>query len=718
MNKQEQHSHIAKGVALIFLVLLLAFVIIFTKIIYLQEVEGDKLLTMSDSLRGVNKELIIKAQRGNIYSDDGQLLAATMLRYRPMIDLSADAIRKDNGKKFWENVDSLSICLSKLLKDKSSKKYREELVNGYKSKKKLYLTNSKTTISHAQYREMCTFPMLREGKVKGGFNPDVKVERQRPYGSLAARTVGMYNNEKNSGTSGIEHAFNDYLTGIDGVGTLKRAAGLSIIKAKVNAKNGADVTSTLNVVMQDICEQALRHKIMEVNADCGAVILMEVKTGQIKAIVNLNRKAVGDSANYVYRENKSIALTSNMEPGSTFKVPALMAALEDGTVSLTDSVDCENGIWMVNNKVKIEDFNTDEKANHVIPVSQVIVRSSNVGIGKVILERYDNQEKAQHFVDILHRMGVDKKIDIGFTGCVEASVKGPKERKNSGEPWNYTDIANMSFGYGVNMPLLYTLNFYNAIANNGCMMSPYLVKHISRNGETLKKFEPQVMQQSICKSSTLEAIKPLLLSVVEDEHGTAKPAYSRYVRIAGKTGTARIDYGEDGKKIHHQVFFCGFFPYENPRYSGIVYMQRPRPRRGGVGGGSICGPVFREIAERVMASVEYIAVDKYVTDSGRSMWPNQTNLRAHDAITILTELGVKDAKDWKKQGYIHVGHEGEQTWNEPVDVENGMPDLRGMGLRDAIFTVERAGKRVRLVGKRGKVRKYKIDGDIVTLVIS
>lgn len=689
MQQEEQHNTFSRYASITFLLFVIAFIFILVRIWNIQHSERERWVAIGDSLRKENVETPHHAIRGNILSDDGQLMVATVKEYDAAIDFRTDGLRENNGERFRKNVDSLALCLHALRPDKSEAYYKELLWNGYNNRLR-YCKLFSRPISHSEYKQMKTFPLLRDGKYKSGFTADIesncKIKRSMPFGSLAAVTLGSYSSETNRPTRGIEYAFDEYLKGKDGIDRRKRAAGAWIKKPVVEAIDGCDITTTLNVVMQDICEQALRHRAERLDAECGVVILMEVETGEIKAMVNLNRT---DSCSY--KENESIALTSHMEPGSTFKVPALMAALEDGTVKLTDTVDCGDGVWELNSSIRISDSNTGEKANHKIPVSQAIVRSSNVAMGKIIFENYGTKDKANHYVETLKKMGVGLPIDIGFKGCAKARVEGPKER---GKNWIYTDIASMAYGYSVDMPLLYTLTFYNAIANNGTMMRPYLVKRASRDGVTVKEWGPQVMVPKICKTSTLQAIKPLMLGVIEDEHGTGKAAASEYVRIAGKTGTARYNYRAGQGGFKHQVSFCAFFPYEKPRYTCIVYFRNPRV--GGAGGGWMCGPVVRQIAERVMAGVEYMPVERFIADSARTMNP---------PVAVMFEKDAKVVKETLNGDSIEV------STQSPTLTPGSFPDLRGMGLKDAVYLAERSGKHIVTRGSGGKVKRYELSGD-------
>ncbi len=691
MDEQKQINTIQQRASwplLILILLAIAVILSFFKIYK----NRDKWLKLSDNIRKENVLRKISPIRGNIYADNGELLSATMQEYRLLMDFNVEPLRKNNGKLFWENVDSLSYLLAAELKDKSQKEYKKHLIKGYNSRAG-YFSISDKKISPVEFKKIKKIPIFREKKNKGGFIPETIKRRIKPYSSLAAITIGNVSSEGKA-INGIEHAFNNELKGTPGSGRILKKSGVNILVADTPAINGKDIITTLNVNMQDICEKALRKQLVQLQAESGCVLLMEVKTGQIKSCVNLKRK---DST---YHEVENIAFRSDMEPGSTFKIIALMAALEDGTISPLDTIDCGNGIWDVNSKITISDHNTGDRANGVISVEQVIVRSSNVGIGKLIYNQYDNKKKAIHFIEKIKSMGVAQPIDIGFTGMSHAFVKGPNERHN----WTSTDIASISMGYSVNMPLLYTLTFYNAIANNGKMMQPYLVSQI-KTGNEIQQISPKIMKEKICSEKTLNVIKNMMLQVVEDEHGTARIAQSQHVRFAGKTGTARYNYGNENERFKHQVSFCGFFPYENPQYTCIVYIRNPQV--GGASGGGMAGRVFKDIAERVMASMDYLPIELFKQDSLRTQMPQFTKGYYKECVTLFDELNINYVPNKSIQMWANISqNEQEKYIFSPIDSEkNKMPDLTKLGLKDAIYYCEKLGKKTRTFGQ-GKVYKH------------
>lgn len=691
--------------AIIYLMVVLGFVLVVNKIIKIQHKEKKAWMALSDSLRKVDREQDLDPSRGNIYSDEGKLMASTVPSYYLYIDFETPALRDKGGKLFKDNLDSLALCLSEKFKDKSKAEYRKYLMKGYKSRKRSYQI-TKLKVSHSDYKEVKKFPLFRLG-VRSGLVTRKQIKRVKPYGSLASRTIGDLFGEQSKGAQyGLEAAFDQYLKGKSGKAHIERKAGANILMPDVEAENGADVISTINVDMQDIAEKALRKKLTELHAEKGCVVLMEVKTGEIKACANLVR-----CSDTVYRERENIVLSAQLEPGSTFKIPAMMAALEDGKIRVDTTIDCGNGEWhLFTNRPPITDHNTGDKANGVIPVPQAIVRSSNVAMAKIIYYGYRNNPQA--YVDRLHEMGVGYPLDLPFKGAAKPSVRGPKENPR----WSISDLPSMGYGYSINMPILYTLSFYNAIANNGKMMNPMFVKRIVRNGTVLKEFEPKVLTSEICSQHTLGLIKDMMLQVVEDkEHATGKPVKSDYVRIAGKTGTARYGYnyskGSDGSVTGYRVSFCGFYPYENPRYTCIVFIQNPQ---GSPGGGTMAGPVFKEIAERVMAKVSSLTVKSFKPDSFRTMQPSIAPGNMFDLDKVLKGLNFKY---YEQKELKWVNADVDTAFNvsfKPYRYKpKTVPNLKGMGLKDAIFLAERVSLKVRVHG-RGKVFRQSIPfGQIV-----
>ncbi|MDR1678171.1 MAG: PASTA domain-containing protein [Prevotellaceae bacterium] len=734
-------KHIIVLFFLLYLLVVLAFGLVVRRIVIIQGKEKIGWLHLSDSLnRAYNDTTEIQPARGNIYSDANKLLVTTVPEYKLVMDfetlyardtvLLADNRRlqkridqeqkkrhrdtaqinswqrriKKNRQMLFENQrDSLVLCLVKKFGNKG--KTREQYVDFFRKGYKKRLRNGSDTwlfnkVSYTDLQEIKTFPVFREGQFKSGLIPEqLSDNRHAPYGSLAVAILGVKSTEKR----GIEAAFDSYLAGTKGKGHTTKRAGERIIEYDIKPENGADVYSTLNIDMQDIAEKVLRNKLIELNAENGCVLLMEVKTGAVKVCVNLIK--TGDSS-YIELSNGNLALRSEIAPGSTFKVPTLIAAFEDKVVDINDTIDCQEGVWKYQDK-EVNDLNKISRTPRVkgkISVSDVIIRSSNVGIAKLIVKGYE--KNPQQFVNTLHRMCVDKPdIDNGFTGAMKAEILGPKEKKarKKNNPklksWSPVDLPVMSYGYSVNMPMFYTLRFFNAIANDGCMVEPQFVHEIKRNDEVIKTFPPKVVNPAICSQKTLSYIREMMLRVVEDtEHGTGKSARSKFVRIAGKTGTSEYD-GKD----KNRVSFCGFYPYEKPQYTCLVFIELPK-QAGAASGGSMAGPVFKEIAERAMAMTTKLSIDDYSVDSLHEKYPSKMIGNTSELKFLLKKLNFNIEGKVPNDKFASVRRDsmGVFEWLPVNYSQNTVPSLRGMGLKDALYVAEKAGLRVNVQG-RGKV---------------
>ena len=556
------------------------------KIIYLQTVEKTKWLEKSRN--STLKYFIIPANRGNILAEDGRLLATSIPLYEVRMDLNTGSLT-DNV--FYSKVDSLALCLSNLFKDKTRGKYKHELVSARKKLKRYHLI--KKEVNYIQLKELKSFPIFRRGRYKGGLIYLQENRRIRPHNKLAARFIGYTTKSNRGNIVGIEGAYDQQLSGIEG-NKLKQKISDNVWipvsnKNEIEPKDGMDVVTTINIDYQDVAEKALLKQLNKQDAHHGTVVLMEVKTGEIKVIVNL-----GKDKNSVYRELLNYAVGESSEPGSTFKLPALMAALEDGYINLNDTIDTGNGIFKYYDKT-IKDHSYFQGGHGKLTLQRVFELSSNVGVAKVITEAY--KDRPHHFVDRLYSMNLNEKLGVEIKGEGRPLIKYPGDKL-----WSGISLAMMSHGYEVRLTPLQTLTFYNAVANNGKMVKPKFVNELQYHGKTIKTYETEILNPSICSRSTLKKAKKILKGVVES--GTARNLNNPYFNIAGKTGTNQIYNKKYGYKsdsiVSYQASFVGYFPADNPEYSCIVVVNSPS--KNVYYGHQVAGPVFLEIAKRIYAS--------------------------------------------------------------------------------------------------------------------
>ena len=575
--------------AIVFVLIALMFVVVFARIIVLQTVQREKWMGVAEQ---ENNYKPIKALRGSIYDCNGQLLATSVPQYRIYLDTRVQALRLNNGAVFWEYVDSIADGLSRIVGDQSKEEYRNRMISSYHShnNKGSYLRLTNERISYTQLKEIKKLPLLGGGVYKSGFQEEDLNSRVKPFKSLGGRTIGNIYTVSGEAKSGLELRYDSYLRGEDGTSVRQRVAGRLERIPLVEAKNGCDLHTTLDANLMDICESSLRKRLEHTKAEWGSVVLMDVQTGEIKAMSNLDRLVNGS-----YEEVANHAVV-RMEPGSTFKTISLMAALDDGKVAMDDSIRVEKEGWIYYD-AKILDAHPRDT---IYSIRQAMAASSNIALAKLITSSYDGS--AKKFVKKLHGMGLCDSVDYTIPGATQALITVPNDT---------VTIAKMAYGYSVELSPLQILMVYNGIANNGKVMKPLFVKEIRQNGEVIESFESSVINKGMCDASTLRGIRECLHDVVWDnEFGTAsltpwktRKAQSDLVAIAGKTGTAQIhEKGYTNRR--HRMSFVGYFPEDNPQYSCICVIHAPQ---GAYDSGLDCGIVVRQIAEKTMAySGEYI----------------------------------------------------------------------------------------------------------------
>lgn len=670
--------------------ILLFSLVILVNVFKIQIIEGDFWKEKAKELTMAYKN--IEAVRGNIFATDGALLATSLPIYEIRMDLVADPI---TDKLFKENIDSLAFCLSNLFQDKSKQQYKAELIKGRQKKSRYHFIQN--NVRYNELKELKTFPIFRLGKYKGGLIYIQKNKRELPFKNLAARTLGY---DRESGKPvGIEGAYNSYLKGVSGKRLMQKIAGNVWMPVndenEVEPNDGSDILTTIDVNIQDVAHTALQRQLQLHSADHGCVAVMEVATGEIKAIVNLSRV---DSLTYIEKYNYAIG--ESTEPGSTFKLASLMAVMEDGYADLGDFVDTEDGT------TKFYDYtmrDSHEGGFGKITLQESFEKSSNVAVSKIIYKHY--QKNPKQFIDRLTQFGLATPLNLEIAGEGIPKIKKPKDKD-----WSGVTLPVMSIGYETRSTPIQMLTFYNAVANNGVMVKPMFVKELSEKGKVTKTFPSTVMNKKICSQQTIDKAKKMLEGVVEN--GTAKNLKNPNYKIAGKTGTAQIANGKYGYKykqtVSYQASFCGYFPADNPKYSCIVVVNAPSNKV--YYGNLVAGPIFKEIADKIYSSsldIHKAILAEYTENQIFS--PYCKSGKKEDYDIIVKELSLKNtAAIQSNNDWVNAStKEKEIIFSNRKIAENLVPNVAGMGIRDAVYLLENNGLVVKAKGK-GLVLKQSI----------
>jgi cell division protein FtsI (penicillin-binding protein 3) len=694
------------GVIYIFM-LAFAFLII-GKIFYLQLIEGSKWKDQAQSL--TLKDITVESNRGDILAADGRLLASSVPYYEIRMDTRSTGM---DDAIFNSNIDSLAYHLSKLFRDKSSTQYKNELIKARKKDERFYLIRRR--VNYNQLKKLKTFPILRLGQYKGGFIVLQTNMRIQPHGSLASRTIGKTTKGEGGNVVGIEGAFDKELKGVEGVRLMQRLNGNVWMPVhdgnEVEPKDGMDVVTTIDINIQDVAESALLRQLQKQQAHHGTAVLMEVSTGKIRAIVNLERNDKGQ-----YKETYNYAIGESRAPGSTFKLASMIALLEDGFVDVDDTVNTGNGKVMYYDK-PITD--TKHGGHGTLTVQEVLEVSSNVGISKLVTKYYTGKE--EKFINRLYEMNLNNRLGISIHGEGKPQIIYPGDKL-----WSGVTLPQMSIGYEVRLTPLQTLTLYNAIANNGRMVKPRFVEGLMYHGDWVKTFNTDVLKQSICSRPTLKKVQSMLKGVVE--RGTARNLKNDNYKIAGKTGTAQIANIESGysdrSRITYQASFAGYFPADNPKYSCIVVVNAPS--RNVYYGNLVAGPVFKEIADKVYATnFEIHDGINVVNDETKTKIPYTKNSYKKDLKNALVDLGIKVNDDEADSEWVITTKlDSCVKLNNRQIHENLMPNVKGMGVKDAVYILENMDLTVELKG-RGTILKQSItpgtrisNGDLVVLEMS
>ena len=648
----------------------------------------------------------VQATRGNIFSSDGELMAVSEPYYQLYIDFWADGM---NDSILRKNIKPLSVELNKRFPERSAGQYETDLLNGLRMQQKeaerikngeeKVVKKSREyplSIRPVDYLELKTIkqmPFFNQGRNKSGLYERELMRRNKPFGILASRTIGdIWDGVKGvGGKTGLELGYDSLLQGKPGEATMRWVEGRFKEVPEVDPISGKDIITTIDINFQGITENALMEKLKELNAESGTAVVMEVKTGEIKAIANLTRYKEG-----AWDEGLNYALSDMSEPGSTFKVASMMVALEDSVVRPDDPVDVGNGRFDYGGFTLL-DHNASRGGYGKITAAKSIWFSSNIGVAKIILRGYE--KNPGKYVEGLYKIGFNKDLKLEIPGYGNAKVRHPKDSLRT---WSKTTLPWMSFGYETQIPPIYTLTFFNAIANNGKMIKPIFVKEI-RDGKKMERKKTEIINERICSDNTLSLIREMLDSVVNHPQGTGKPVRSDLVRIAGKTGTAQLSQGAAGYRAggtSHQVSFCGYFPADAPKYSCIVVIRRPR--NGNASGGFMSGAVFKQIAEAIFArdavatrvnlNKEILSKEVPKIKSGLSDYSKY----------VLNKLNVRYV-DSLKGKWISPQWTNEQlVLKEKTIPDHAVPNVVGMGAKDAVYVLENTGLQVNLLG-RGEV---------------
>lgn len=640
---------------------------------------------MADSLS--TRFANVEAARGNIYAADGKsLLATSVPEYEIRMDLMAGGIEKD--EVFYEKIDSLAAKLSSFFGDKSVNQYSRMLRNARVDKARYLLL--KRNVTHQELKAIRKFPVFNMGRYKGGLISVQQNKRIMPFQSLAARTIGYKN--KNVQPVGLEGAYSSYIDGESGKRLVQRIAGGIWMPVnqdiEIAPKEGADIISTIDVNMQDVAQRALKKQLILSNADHGTVVLMEVATGEVRAIANFSKVSEG-----VYKEKFNYAIAGNQDPGSTFKVASYMALLEDKKVDTNTMVG--TGTYPIPGKII-----TDSHGSiGIVTVKKAFEESSNAAIAQLINNAYKGNQS--EFTDHLYRWSLHEKLGLQIPGEAKPVVKNPNNKS-----WNKNmTLPQMAYGYEMQLTPLKMLSFYNAIANNGKYIVPIFVKEIKRLGNTVEQFHARVINEKICSDETLGKIQAMLEGVITE--GTGKTIIkSPFYRVAGKSGTAQVADGNKGYKAkrQYQASFCGYFPADNPKYSLIVVINDPR---NGYYGAQVSGPVFREVADRVYASdVNMYDALKDQKLTGNIKMPSAKAGEKKATQRVYKAFGIKTLFA-ANADYVTVDTNRGVVNPEIKIVEGSVPDVGGMGLKDALYVLGNSGLRP-IVRGSGKVMKQSI----------
>lgn len=707
----ENKKDILSRTYLVYIFLCVFAIAILYKICVIQFTEGDEWRQKAEKFN--TKVFEIEAVRGNIFDVNGNLLATSLPYYEVAVDINAPSIDK---KLFESKVDSLGHLLANLFKDKTEKQYIKLLRKARKSGDRYVVL--KRNVPYKDLQVLKTFPIFKRGK-RGGLVTLQTNKRERPFKMLAARTIGM--SRTGIKPVGLEGAYDSILMGISGQRLMQKIAG-DVWRPindenEVEPKDGSDLYTTIDINIQDVAENALLKTLTKNNASHGCAILMEVKTGEIKAIANLTRNGK-DSSSYSYSEDLNYAIGYATEPGSTFKLASYLAVMDDYGVNLDEKIQVGNGEVTYYNKT-IKDAHAPEAP--VLTLKRAFEISSNVAAAKTIQKYYSKDP--QKYINKLRSFHLHEKLGLSIPGEGTPLIKQPKSKD-----WSGVSLPQISYGYESLITPLQTLTLYNAVANDGKMVKPRFEKEIRHNGKTVKTFTTQVIDEQIVKASTIKKAKEMLEGVVEN--GSGKGLNITAFKVGGKTGTAQIAMGKGGYGIvkNYQASFVGYFPADNPLYTCIVIINSPS--NGIYYGGLVAGPVFKEIAEKVYST----SLDFHAPINNKqnllTKVPNSVKTKNDEILIASKALGLSATSNVTENNYVtRNAQDSTKLTLTETNIENQLkkgivPNLNGLSAKDALYLLENNGFHVKLLGM-GSVKKQSIEagqkfnkGDKITLILS
>jgi cell division protein FtsI (penicillin-binding protein 3) len=690
MEKKSQKNIIRFRFALVYSGMVVIGMLILGRIVHLQFFKYKELKLKEISY--TRKESYPEAKRGDICSRDGRLLACSIPYYDLRFDGGNEYI---DDKEFRLKLDSIAGGLEQIFHEKTKSEYKYILQTARNGNRRYVLLYKNA--SYNQLKKVKALPIFNLGKNKGGLIVEQNNKRIMPYSNLASRTIGYMSETETgdiTGTVGLEKAYDKELRGVKGYQKLQKLSGDVWMPvndgSQVEPKDGLTIVSTLNIDVQDVAQTALKAAVDSNGANHGCAILMEVATGEVLAIANVGRNKDGVSM----AENLNYAICEATEPGSTFKVASLIVGMEDGYIEPTDTVDTENGTCMFYNAKMVDSHHGGGRMS----VQHALEVSSNVGISKTIVKYYRGKEK--DFVRGLYNLRLNVPLGLEISGEGRPKIKDPDD-----STWSGVSLPWMSIGYEVNISPMQTLTLYNAIANNGKMVKPHFVKEIRDKDRVLEEKGTEVLQPSICSKETLAKIRKMLKAVVDT--GTASNIKNKIYSIAGKTGTCVMNYWQKTEAKKYQASFVGYFPADKPKYSCIVVIYNPT--RGSYYGNVVAGSVFKEIADKIYSTTLDIQPD--VKEKFRLIprdFPVSIEGYRDDLKKIYASLGAKISdkstdSDWATTAKT----DGKTVMSSKEFSPKQVPDVTGMGARDATYILENKGLRVIVQGK-GIVKRQSI----------